>query len=305
MIVYRELSTLERDLGFSAKTLYAVSNSIDRHYHKVTLPKKSGGTRTLSVPDEILKKIQRAIAEKLLAYHPVSQYAKAYKPAASVKRNAMPHVGKKKLLKLYILHFFDSVLYNTVKDRVFPETVFSEKLRILLSMLCYYRDVLPQGAPTSPVITNIILYDFDETIGDFCLSRGIAYTRYCDDMTFSGDFDEKEIIKTVQQELNARGFLLNRKKTAVVPSSKRQVVTGIVVNEKLSLSRSARRSLRQALYYCKTYGVSEHLAHCGIHDTPKHYLESLLGKIAYALSIDPDDSELLNCKETVTRLLQE
>ena len=79
MIVYRELSSLEQDLGISAKTLYAVSNNLSKHYRKAKLPKKSGGFRNLSVPDEVLKSIQKQIAEVLLIHSPTSRYAKAYR----------------------------------------------------------------------------------------------------------------------------------------------------------------------------------------------------------------------------------
>lgn len=106
MIVHRELSSLEKDLGFHAKTLYAVSNNLGKHYHNVQLPKKSGGIRKLSVPDELLKSIQRKITDVLLISMPVSQYAKAYRYGSSTIRNARHHVGKKVVLKLDILHFF-------------------------------------------------------------------------------------------------------------------------------------------------------------------------------------------------------
>ena len=188
MIVYRELSSLEKDLGFHAKTLYAVSNNLGKHYHNVQLPKKSGGIRKLSVPDELLKSIQRKITDVLLIPMPVSQYAKAYRYGSSTTRNARHHVRKNVILKLDIMHFFDSIRYSTVKNLVFPEEIYAENLRILLTMLCYYRDALPQGAPSSPAITNIILYGFDEQIGHWCRDKNISYTRYCDDMTFSGDF---------------------------------------------------------------------------------------------------------------------
>ena len=198
MIVYRELSSLEQDLGISAKTLYAVSNNLGKHYRKVSLPKKSGGFRNLSVPDEVLKSIQKRIVDLLLIHMLVSRYAKAYRFGSSPLRNAKHHVGKRVVLKLDILHFFDSIRYSTVKDNVFPEEIYAEPLRILLTMLCYHKDALPQGAPSSPAITNIILYEFDEQVGQWCQDRGIAYTRYCDDMTFSGDFDPAEVIRFVR-----------------------------------------------------------------------------------------------------------
>lgn len=97
-----------------------------------------------------------------------SKYAKAYKPGSSIQKNACPHVGKKKILKLDIEGFFDHILYSRVKDAVFYEEKYSKSIRILLTMLCYHNDSLPQGAPPSPAITNIIMYDFDETVGAFC-----------------------------------------------------------------------------------------------------------------------------------------
>ena len=216
MIVYRELSSLEQDLGISAKTLYAVSNNLSKHYRKAKLPKKSGGFRNLSVPDEVLKSIQKQIAEVLLIHSPTSRYAKAYRFGSSTLRNAKHHVGKQVVLKLDILHFFDSIRYSTVKDKVFPEEIYAEPLRILLTMLCYHKDALPQGAPSSPAVTNIILYDFDEKVGAFCAAKNIAYTRYCDDMTFSDDFDPKEVIAKVQAELGKLHLFLNEKKTVVL-----------------------------------------------------------------------------------------
>ena len=260
MVVYKELTSLECELGFSAKTLYAVSNSIKHHYHEIKIPKRSGGERTLSVPDEILKAIQRKIAERLLAYEPTSRYATAYKVASSVKKNALPHVRKKVLLKLDILGFFDHILYSTVKEKVFPSEKYSEQNRVLLSMLCYYKDVLPQGAPTSPVITNIIMRDFDERVGEWCRKRQINYTRYCDDMTFSGDFDTREVKAYVKKELSREGFLLNGKKTVVLKDGAQKLVTGIVVNEKPTVPKAYRRDIRRELYYVRTFGIEEHLA---------------------------------------------
>ena len=297
MIVYRELSSLEQDLGISSKTLYAVSNNISKHYHRAKLPKKSGGYRNLSVPDEILKAIQRQISEVLLIHMPVSRYAKAYRFGSSTLRNAKHHVGKQVVLKLDILHFFDSIRYSTVKDMVFPEEIYAEPLRILLTMLCYHKDALPQGAPSSPAITNIILYEFDEVIGQWCRERGIAYTRYCDDITFSGDFDPAEVIRFVRLELKELGFLLNEQKTRIQRPGQQQSVTGIVVNEKLSIPAVYRRKLRQELYYCRKFGIQEHLQKIGLETPEDTYRMQLLGKVNYVLQVHPDDKEMLEARK--------
>ena len=296
MIVYRELSSLEQDLGISAKTLYAVSNNISKHYHKAKLPKKSGGFRNLSVPDGVLKSIQKRIAEVLLIHMPVSRYAKAYRFGSTTLRNAKHHVGKQVVLKLDILHFFDSIRYSTVKDKVFPEEIYAEPLRILLTMLCYYKDALPQGAPSSPAITNIILYEFDEQIGQWCRARRIAYTRYCDDMTFSGNFDPAEVIRFVRLELKKMGFLLNEQKTRIQRPGQQQTVTGIVVNEKMSIPADFRRKLRQELYYCRKFGIQEHLQKIGLEIPEDTFRMQLLGKVNYVLQVHPDARDMLEAR---------
>lgn len=297
MIVYRELSSLEQDLGIRISTLYAVSNSLGRHYHQVKLPKKGGGYRNLSVPDEALKYIQRRISEVLLIHMPVSRYAKAYRFGSSTLRNAKHHVGRQVVLKLDILHFFDSIRYSTVKDKAFPKEIYAEPLRILLTMLCYHRDALPQGAPTSPAITNIIMYEFDELIGHWCSERGISYTRYCDDMTFSGDFDTAEVIEFVSLELRNMGFLLNGQKTRIQYAGQQQSVTGIVVNEKPSVPSGYRRKLRQELYYCRKYGMEEHLCRIGSAIPKEVYMSQLLGKINYVLQLHPDEHDMLSYRK--------
>ena len=290
MIVYRKLASIERDLGFSAKTLYGLSNSLDKHYRNVCIPKSDGSLRKLSVPDLILKKVQRSIADNILAYYPISRYAMAYTPGSCIQKNALPHVGKKKILKLDIDGFFDHITYSGVKNIVFYEEKFSEPIRVLLSMLCYYKESLPQGAPSSPVITNIIMRDFDEKVGAHCSKKGIAYTRYCDDMTFSGDFDEKEIIAFVRSELNVLGLFLKKRKTAVIPVAKRQTVTGIVVNEKINLTKDYKKKIRQEMYYIQKFGVDEHLKKLDISDKGA-YLNSLQGRIAFVLQTTPNNKE--------------
>ena len=297
MIVYRELSSLEQDLGIRAKTLYAVSNNLSKHYHKAKLPKKSGDYRNLSVPDEVLKSIQKRISEVLLIHMPVSRYAKAYRFGSSPLRNAKHHVGKQIVLKLDILHFFDSIRYSTVKDKVFPEEIYAEPLRILLTMLCYHKDALPQGAPSSPAITNIILYEFDEQIGQWCREREIAYTRYCDDMPFSGDFDPAKVIRFVGLELKKMGFLLNEQKTRIQRPSQQQTVTGIVVNEKLSIPADYCRKLRQELYYCRKFGIQEHLSRIGLEISEDTYRMQLVGKGNYVLQVHPRDPDMLNARK--------
>ncbi len=296
MIVYKELASIEQDLGFSARTLYGLSNNLDKHYHSIFIPKSDGSKRKLSVPDLILKKVQRSIVDNILIQYPTSRYAKAYKCGSSVQQNAKPHVGKKKILKLDINGFFDNIIYSKVKDIVFYKEKYAESIRILLTMLCCYKESLPQGAPTSPAITNIIMYSFDEKVGAFCNKKNIDYTRYCDDMTFSGDFDETVIISFVKDELCKLGLFLKNRKTAVISASKRQTVTGIVVNEKINITKEYKKKIRQEMYYIEKFGIDEHLKKREIFDK-QQYLLSLRGRIAFVLQTIPNDPEFMRYKD--------
>lgn len=296
MIIYKEFSSIVEDLGFSARTLYSVSNNIKKHYHTVNIPKNSGGTRTLHVPDELLKCIQRKINEKLLCLEPVSHYATAYMPFGSTIINASAHVGNKAVLKLDIERFFDNITYPVVKEKVFTAERYSEQNRVLLSMLCVYYDYIAQGAPTSPAISNIIMREFDNEVGEWCENKNIKYTRYCDDMTFSGNFDAKEIISFVKSKLWKNGFRLNGKKTVFITNGQRKCVTGIIVNEKLSIPLEYKKKLRQDIYYCKKFGVNAHLDKCGINKDRKKYLQILAGKVNYILGVEPQNEEMKNYK---------
>jgi len=297
MIVYRELSSLCEDLGVSQKLLYTLSNRISSHYRKVQIPKGNGEMRELSVPDGILKFVQRRIVETILAYEAVSRYATAYRYGASTVKNARVHLGSEAILKLDIRKFFDHVMYSMVKETVFRAEKYSEQNRVLLSLLCVYHNALPQGAPTSPYISNIILREFDDTVGTWCEERGIRYTRYCDDMTFSGAISPREVISFVEAQLRKLGLFLNPKKTVFAKRGMKQVVTGIVVNEKLNTPVAYRRKLRQELYYCRKYGISEHLQRLCSEIDEETYRMQLLGRVNYVLQVHPDDQELKAAKK--------
>jgi retron-type reverse transcriptase len=246
--------------------------------------------------------LQRCINARLLSLEEISPYATAYKPGGSTKMNARLHIGKPVLLKLDIKRFFDNLSYKHLTEKVFTQERYSEQISALLSILCLYMGALPQGAPTSPTISNIIMCDFDEKVGAFCNNKGIAYTRYCDDMTFSGDFDEGEVIALVKSELKKLGLFLKNRKTTVVSKAKRQAVTGVVVNEKINLTKEYKKKIRQEMYYIQKFGIDGHLKRLGVSDKTKH-LNSLKGRIAFVLQIVPNDKEFLGYKELVRNKL--
>lgn len=291
-------------------TLYSISNHLDSHYQPVTLRKKDGSSRQVYAPDRLLKQIQRNILTQLIDETRLTPYATAYRKGASLVSNALPHVGQSQVLKLDIENFFDSIQFRQVMASAFPSHHYPPDVQYLLTNLCCYRESLPQGAPTSAAISNLVLTSFDTHIGEWCADRGLNYTRYCDDMTFSGEFQPRRVMNKVRSFLETYQFDLNEKKTKVLSTHDRQLVTGVVVNEKLQVSRTYRRQLKQEIYYCQKFGVASHLIQQkkleldAVNETViTRYLQSLMGKVIFVLQINPEDQLFQKLKPDVLALM--
>lgn len=292
------------DNKYTIQYLYYINRTKKFHYRKKEIPKKNGATRKILVPDNNLKNIQRAILKKHLEQMPISSYATAYHKGAKLTSNALPHLNRKTILKMDITDFFSSISEDSVYLNVFNKNYFSVRVGKLLTSLCCYEGSIVQGSPAAPAIANIILKKFDEILGKWCADKNINYTRYCDDMTFSGDFSKDLVICKVTNLLNSMNLCLNEKKTIVIPKNKRQIVTGITVNEKLQVPNYYRKEIRKEIYYCKKFGVESHLEHCNINNqyTKQSYINHLCGKINYVLMINPCDREFIKYKHDVNEL---
>lgn len=284
------------------KILYGISNNIDLNYEEIIIKKKNKGLRYLNEPSHILKSIQKRILKNVLEEKMISKSAYAYKKGLSTVLNAKNHVGCKVILKLDIENFFDNINFYKVYNSCFNENLYPKKLGMLLTNLCVYNDMLPQGSPTSGYISNIVLRNFDCNIDAYCKDKNINYTRYSDDMTFSGDFDIRKLIKYANELLYKEGFKLNKSKIKVVLNTTRQQVTGIVVNEKINLSKNYKRKIRQEVYYVLKYGVKSHIKKRNINLSCNKYLSVLLGKINYVLIVNPNDKEFINYKNEIKRI---
>ncbi len=273
--------------------LYTISNHTEKFYIPKKIKKRNGQDRQLYVPKPILKQIQKNILKNVLSDMPVSSYAKAYVKNCSLKENVKPHVNKQIVLKLDIEDFFDSITFEKIYA-VFPKEKYSTSIRTMLAHLVTYFDALPQGAPTSPYLSNLVMKHFDEIIGAYCEKQGISYTRYCDDLTFSGDFDYWKLKKKVSNFLNKMGFVLNEKKTKVIKQNNAQLITGLVVNEKINVQKEVRKRIRQEMYYIKKYGLKEHAQKIGVEENS--YKRHLLGQINYCIGISPT-KEFIEYKE--------
>lgn len=290
--------------------LYALGRHAELHYEQVRIPKKGGGTRKLLVPDPLLKNVQRGILHRILDGRRPADSAAAYRAGASVSANARLHTGRSLVLKMDIEDFFGSITFPMVQKSAFPSQYFPPSVGTLLTSLCCYRECLPQGAPCSPAISNLVMRPFDIYMEKWCGERGITYSRYCDDMTFSGDFDAGAVKRKVYGYLHAMGFEPNRKKTRILTRGNRQTVTGIVVNEKPQVSREYRRKLRQEVHFCQRFGVQGHLEKLDDSRYPAadpaariRYLQALLGKINYVLQVNKQDNWFSEAKAGMGELM--
>ena len=280
-------------------------------YHPVTIPKRNGDVRILSVPDDTLRRWQRKICRDLLAYLPVAPQATAYRKGGTLSGNAAPHVGKRYLLKLDISDFFGSICFEQVHSAAFHTRYFSRHVGFLLTALCCKDGVLPQGAPTSPALSNLVMRNFDTNMARWCQQRGIAYTRYCDDLTFSADHPLFAVYSKAKNMLAEMGFDLNETKTHFITNAGRQSVTGLTVNEKVSVPAGYKRLLRQEIYYALRFGLADSILRGGravlrtdgVPDTER-YRQQLLGRIQYVLQIEPENhwfreakQKLLSCDD--------
>ena len=286
------------------RTLYSITNNIKDNYKIYKIEKKNGKYRTIYEPKSLLKHIQKQILNNILENKKISKYAKAYHKGISLKDNAIPHINKEIILKLDVKNFFDNIFFFDIYNSCFPIEYFPKSVGMLLTSLCTYNGKLIQGSPTSSYISNLVMKEFDEILGLWCDKNNISYTRYSDDMTFSGNFNPSEIIIKVRKMLYKLGLELNESKIHVINRSNSQIVTGIVVNEKIQVSSKYRNKIRQEIYYINKFGLESHLLKNNIKISHKKYLNILYGKILYVLQINENDEEFIKYKMNIKELIE-
>ena len=282
-----------------------MSNHPKRWYTSATIPKRDGSQRHLSIPQLPLKQVQGWINRHILSKVPPSPFATAYSRGMSVLGNARPHAGKPLLVKADLTSFFSRIPFKRVFG-VFARMGFFGAVCTQLANLCCCDGALPQGAPTSPALSNLVLKQMDGRIAGFCQRRGITYTRYADDMSFSGDFKASELLWFLRRVLPENGFEVNEAKTRTLGKGQKHRITGVVANEKPQADREYRRRLRQEVYYLKKYGLHAHLqrykADRKERVSRRKYLQKLLGRINHVLFLNPGDEVFSRYKEEVREI---
>lgn len=237
-------------LSISPQLIWKIANAPDQFYRSFTLRKKGGGERPIESPRIFLKVIQWFLADYVFDDLPVHPSVHSFTIGRSIATNALQHEHRAFVGNVDIENFFGSITRQAIFN-FFLQRGFDQSEADILSRLCTKQNRLPQGAPTSPVIANAILYEFDRMVSEFCAARNLIFSRYADDITVSGDSHEKisEALNYVAQTLQQNHALrLNREKTRIASRGGQQRVTGVVVNEKAAPPRILRRNIRSAFH---------------------------------------------------------
>ena len=248
-------------------SFFADTNNIRRRCKTFRLRKKHGGYREITAPKGALRGVLQALNIVLQAYDEPTPWAYGFVCGRSVVDNARPHVGKRYILNLDLKNFFPTITRRQVADCLTAEPFgFSSLAAKLISGLATVRtknneEVLAQGFATSPTLSNFICREMDKEIASIATAQGITFTRYADDLTFSADTDilrpQGELVQQVKTIVERYGFRLNEEKTHLQRRGRRQEVTGLMVTEKVNVSRRYVREIRSLLYIWERYGYED------------------------------------------------
>lgn len=248
------------------------------HYKRFGIRKKSGGLRIISAPMPRLKAAQHWVLHNLLNKLPLHEAAHGFVPKRSILTNAQPHLQKDVVVNIDLKDFFPTVHFKRVKG-LFQKLGYAEKLATVFALLCtepeteevaldgktYFvakgKRVLPQGAPTSPAITNLLCYKLDCRLKGLAEAMGFSFTRYADDITFSGGAEAagktQQLLWRLHRIVTDEGFVVHPKKIGVMRKGARQEVTGIVVNQQPGINRQTLRRFRALLHTLQNGGLEQ------------------------------------------------
>ncbi len=302
------------DLRFLA---YSRKTSRINHYKRFYMPKKTGGKRLISAPMPRLKNVQHAILETILEKVMPHDAGHGFIKTKSILTNAAPHLKQDVVINLDFKDFFPTIHYKRVKG-LFRKLGYSEQIATVLGLICTEPDVdsitldnteyfvagdkrhLPQGAPTSPAITNIICRKLDARLKGAASKHGYNYTRYADDLTFSAIGTPAEnfqkLLWQIRQIVGDEGFELHPDKLRVMRKGVRQEVTGIIVNDTPGIDKKELKRFRALIFQIEKDGPE------GKHwNNSPNLLASIKGYANYVAMVKPEQGKVL--VERVNKIL--
>jgi len=279
---FEQLSEL---VGVNRGILAGLVENAEAFYRSFTIPKRSDGFREISSPAPTLLMIQKWIKTNILDEIPVHDAAHGFVRGRSVVTFAKAHVNKTALLHIDVSDFFPSISLKRVYV-MFRDIGYAPNVSLFLARLCCAGGRLPQGAPTSPSISNIVFSRLDARLSGLARVAGLEYTRYADNIALSGSHINIRLIELISNILLDQSFKINRKKTYLSTRNGKRIIAGIsVAGERLSLPRETKRNLRQQVHGLLKYGFFEHTAHIG--DLDPIYAERLVGRLLFWKHVEP------------------
>jgi RNA-directed DNA polymerase len=283
------LHILSADTGLAESDLIRIIESAPRRYKTFFIPKRSGGLREIAQPARELKLLQRVLMQRVINFLPVHPAARAYRSGLSIRDNALPHAGDKPILKMDFVDFFPSIRSLDWERYCHDNKILSNEDLTISSSILFRRlkgervFKLSIGAPSSPALSNVLMYEFDKRVWAESEKRKINYTRYADDLTFSGQRagmlrDMIGEVGRITRRIEYPSLRVNVDKTTFITSSRRRTVTGVILTNdgKLSLGRDRKRLISSKIHY----------ASLGKLDAEQ--TQELAGQLAFANVVEPD-----------------
>ena len=277
------------EVPFGKDELTALIATAPRRYKVYQIPKRDGKSfRTIAQPAPEVKLLQRIVLDKVVSKWPIHEAATAYLPDKSIVDHVGKHIQSRYLLKLDFRDFFPSITADDIRQHVMRYTPLEAiDLNIFVNIVVWRSKqtghyCLSIGAPSSPTVSNSLMFEFDKFMSDYCVQRKVTYSRYADDLAFSTN--EKDLLKEVEMEVHrliatiqSPKLTLNESKTVNVSKRHNRTLVGLTItpDQKVSLGRDKKRDIRAKLYlFGKGYLQNEEI--------PR-----LQGLLAYAWSVEP------------------
>lgn len=306
------LEHLSSILGMPILEIKDIINSRRKYYKFYEIKKRNGnGVRQIMAPHNNLRQVQKYINDEILSNISLHESATGFTKGKSILDNALPHINKNAILNIDLLRFFDSIsekrVYGIFKSLGYasnlsvdlaklttvklPEEYFNtfdnKELSSYLEIVPKGSCILPQGAPTSPMLSNLILRNLDLRLSKLAEKLDVHYSRYADDITFSGVIENLPKIKLIRRIIRDEGFNINWKKVGIYKKGRKQIVTGLTVSNNAHIHRNFKKEVKKHIYACNTFGVKNHLKFMHLEEIGL-YKEWLLGKIYFIKSIEPE-----------------
>lgn len=278
--IIESIDDFSQFINISKSRIFVYSKNNYYFYRTYSIPKKNGKKRVICEPSKGLKGVQAWILNNILNKLSPSEFSKGFEPRLSLNDNLKPHVGASAVLNIDLKDFFKSINDKRVFI-LFKSIGYNDLISTILTNLCTYDGYLPQGSPCSPKIANLICWNLDIRIQGLVGKLGIVYTRYADDMSFSGLVASKltKLLPIIEAICLDEGFKLNSKKTRIMGKSRSLQITGLILYKgRYGIGRKKYRELRVKIHNLVNTTILD--------DTTNKKLHHLEGWMFYLNDVD-------------------